>query len=160
LSIETNKQLVRNAFKIVLPPLLGCAMLFAFDMLYFYIKNFGNVTITASSSWAMSVAKYFFLPTLFVATLLLQGFMVLPIWNRLANQPRQNKAVWIRMLCFFLLITSIIGGSLLSSEPYGLVDIVITTVLVLAVQLAYWVINLFILYWLDKSQISHLNTQL
>ncbi|WP_259070622.1 hypothetical protein HDF24_17260 [Mucilaginibacter sp. X4EP1] len=140
---------MKKLLKILLPPFAGFSLYFLgvrYNPEYFDL-NIGDI---GSGGLAGFMAYYkFTLPLLFTVAVLTQLLIVIPIWNGVLNRSATRK--WVAFISLILTCVLFAGGIsyLIWDEPTGRHHLVVVFLFMLAVQLVYWFIDLFVLFLLE-----------
>jgi len=136
---------MKKLLKVILPPFIGFSLYFIGVR---YSPDYFDLTIgqigTGTLAGFMAFYKYA-LPLLFFIAILTQLLIVIPAWNSLVHRSGRAK-IWS---VFFLVLVCLLfaaGISYLIWDHADGTDRVVKTFLFMsAVQLVYWLINLFVL---------------
>lgn len=95
------------------------------------------------------------LPLLFVIALLTQVLIIVPVWRGMLAKTVADKINIILDLCFICLLFALGIGYAIWDPQAGIHNLVKLVGFMLAVQLAYWLINLVILLLLEEKPEKH-----
>jgi hypothetical protein len=142
---------MRNLLKVILPPLVGFAAYFVavrYSSVYFTLRidEMGEGTIVAF----MAYFRYF-MPLLFVVAILTQLLIVVPVWDRVFLKSKAGK--FVSSLILYLTCLSFAAGISYTiwDKQTGVKHLLQECFFMIAVQLVYWIVNLFILYLLTNK---------
>jgi NhaP-type Na+/H+ or K+/H+ antiporter len=145
---------MRKFLKIILPPFIGCAGYFLavrYSGVYFQLQigDMGGGNLQAF----MAYYRYF-LPLLFVVAVLTQGLSVVPIWNRTISYQKNISKLLDLVGLIFVCVLFAGGISYMISETHR--QFIHLTVFMTAIQMAYWLVDMMILYLLSlKKKTTH-----
>jgi hypothetical protein len=140
---------MKKLFKVILPPFVGFAIYFVairYSGLYFTLRigEIGQGDLVAF----MAYYRYA-LPLLFLAALLTQLLIVKPIWDSVKVKSTAAKIRAVIILIFVCLLFALMISYPISDPALGTMYLLKLFGFFTAVQLVYWLINVFILYLLD-----------
>jgi hypothetical protein len=142
---------MRKLLKVLLPPLIGFAAYFIairYSSVYFTLRidEMGEGTIESF----MAYYRYF-LPLLFIVAVLTQLLIVVPVWERVFLKSKTGKFISLLILCFICLLFAAGISYTIWDEQSGIWHLIKVCFFMTAVQLVYWAVNLFVLYFLNKN---------
>ena len=142
---------MRNLLKVILPPFIGFGAYFLairFSSVYFALRidKLGEGTIESF----MAYFKYF-LPLLFTVAVLTQLLIVVPVWDRVFLKSKTGKFVSSLILWLICVIFAAGISYTIWDTQTGVKHLMQECFFMTAVQLVYWVVNLFVLYLLTKK---------
>ncbi len=142
---------MRKLLKVILPPLVGFAAYFIairYSSVYFTLRidEMGEGTITAF----MAYYRYF-LPLLFTVAVLTQLLIVVPIWDRVFLKSATGKFISSMILCLICVLFAAGISYTIWDKQSGVYHVIKVGLFMTAVQLVYWAVNLFVLYFLTKK---------
>lgn len=145
---------MRKFFKILLPPLVGFAVFFIairYSPQYFTLKldEIGAGTLQGF----MAYYKYF-LPLLFVVGVLTQLLIIVPIWNSLLTKPAGTKIVSFIILCLLCIAFAVGMAYPMWDKTTGTHHLISLSLFMAGVQVAYWLMNIIVLYLLSEKQVQ------
>jgi len=136
---------MKKLLKVILPPFIGFSLYFIGVR---YSPNYFDLTIgqigTGTLAGFMAFYKYA-LPLLFFIAILTQLLIVMPAWNKLVHKSARAR-IW--SLIFLVIVCLVFAGGmsyLIWDRSTGTDRLVKTFLFMTAVQLGYWLINLFTL---------------
>ncbi|MBV8388518.1 MAG: hypothetical protein JO080_01825 [Mucilaginibacter sp.] len=142
---------MRSLLKVLLPPFIGFGAYFLavrYSSVYFTLRidKLGEGTIE-------SFMAYFklFMPLLFVVAVLTQHLIVVPIWDRVFLRSNRGKFISSLILCFICLLFAGFISYCIWDRRSGVGHVIKVCAFMTAVQLVYWTVNLFVLYFLDNK---------
>jgi len=140
---------MKKLLKILLPPFAGFSLYFIgvrYNPEYFDL-NIGDI---GAGGLAGFMAYYkFTLPLLFTIAVLTQLLIVIPVWNGALNRSAARK--WGALISLIFICVLFAGGIsyLIWDESTGRHHLIVVFLFMLAVQLVYWFIDLFVLFLLE-----------
>jgi hypothetical protein len=142
---------MRKLLKILLPPFIGFAVYFLtirYSSVYFTLRidEMGEGTIEAF----MAYFRYF-LPLLFTVAVLTQLLIVVPVWDRVFLKSKRGKLTSLLILIIICLIFAAGISYPIWDTASGEWHLVKVFLFMTAVQLLYWAVNLFVLYFLTAK---------
>ncbi len=142
---------MRKLLKVLLPPLIGFAAYFIairYSSVYFTLRidEMGEGTIESF----MAYYRYF-LPLLFIVAVLTQLLIIVPVWERVFLKSKTGKFISLLILCFICLLFAAGISYAIWDEQSGIWHLIKVCFFMTAVQLVYWAVNLFVLYFLNKK---------
>jgi hypothetical protein len=140
---------MKKLLKVILPPFAGFSLYFIgvrYNPDYFNLK-IGEIG-TGTLAGFMAFYKYS-LPLLFTIAILTQLLIIIPIWNGVLNKSKAGKVTAFGFLVFICLLFSAGISYAIWDTQDGTHRLIILFAFLSAVQLVYWLINLFILYLLE-----------
>ena len=142
---------MRKLLKVILPPLVGFAAYFVavrYSSVYFSLRidEMGEGTIVAFMAYFR-----FFMPLLFVVAILTQLLIVVPVWDRVFLKSKTGKFVSSLILWLICLLFAVGISYTIWDRQTGIRHLLQECFFMTAVQLVYWVVNLFVLYLLTKK---------
>ena len=142
---------MRNLLKVLLPPFIGFGAYFLairFSSVYFSLRidKLGEGTIESF----MAYFKYF-LPLLFTVAVLTQFLIVVPVWDRIFLRSKTGKFISSLVLCFICLLFAAGISYCIWDRQSGVDHVIKVCAFMTTVQLVYWTVNLFVLYFLTKK---------
>jgi len=143
---------MRKLLKVILPPLVGFAAYFLavrYSSVYFTLRidEMGEGTIVAFMAYFR-----FFMPLLFVVAILTQLLIVVPVWDRVFLKSKAGKFVSLLILYLICLFFAAGFSYTIWDRQTGVNHLLKESFFMTAVQLVYWIVNLFVLYMLTKKQ--------
>ncbi len=93
----------------------------------------------------------FFMPLLFVVAILTQLLIVVPVWDRVFLKSKTGKFVSSLILYLICLFFAAGISYTIWDKQTGVKHLLQECFFMTAVQLVYWVVNLFVLYLLTKK---------
>jgi hypothetical protein len=142
---------MKRLLKILLPPFIAFTVFFiAVRYSPFYFKLRPDEMGDGDLQSFMSYYRYL-LPLCFVTAIFTQILIFIPIWNRVINKSVRAKVITFLAFCLVCLILS-------ACIAYAMWDNFSRTHLeklclfMTAVQVAYWVMNIAVMYFLDRGQ--------
>jgi hypothetical protein len=142
---------MKKMLKILLPPFIAFTVFFMavrYSPYYFELKPdaMGNGNLESF----MSYYRYL-LPLVFVTGILTQVLIFNPIWDRVIN--RSARAKWITFLSICLVCLVISGGIAYAMwDKFSTKHLEKLCLFMTAVQVAYWVMNIAVMYMIDRRQ--------
>jgi hypothetical protein len=142
---------MRKLLKVFLPPFIGFAVYFVairYSSVYFTLRidEMGEGTIESFMAYYR-----FFMPLLLVVAVLTQLLIVVPIWDRVFLRSKTGKFISLIILCIICLLFAIGISRVIWDKQSGVRHLVKVCLFMTAVQLLYWSVNLFVLYFLTKK---------
>ena len=142
---------MRSLLKVFLPPFIGFGAYFLavrYSSVYFTLRidKLGEGTIESF----MAYFKYF-MPLLFVVAVLTQHLIVVPIWDRIFLKSNRGKFISSVILCLICLLFAAFISYSIWDRRSGREHVIKVCAFMTAVQLVYWTVNLFVLYFLTKK---------
>jgi len=142
---------MRNLLKVLLPPFVGFGAYFLairFSSVYFALRidKLGEGTIESF----MAYFKYF-LPLLFAVAVLTQFLIVVPVWDKVFLKSGRGRLISSLILCFICLLFAAGISYCIWDRQSGRYHVVKVCAFMTAVQLVYWTVNLFVLYFLTQK---------
>jgi len=140
---------MKKLLKILLPPFAGFSLYFIgvrYNPEYFDL-NIGDI---GAGGLAGFMAYYkFTLPLLFTIAVLTQLLVVIPVWRGVINRSAVRR--WVAFISLILICVLFAGGIsyLIWDESTGKHHLIVVFLFMLAVQLVYWFIDLFVLFLLE-----------
>jgi hypothetical protein len=145
---------------IFLPVLIGLFLLFLFYKVYLLFNPLDPYKDGDGALFFDGVLIYILLPFTSVILFLLQRFIVLPLWNKLISS-FSNVFLASISVCMILSISlGILIGYLFWAKQFGLSDLYFSILITTCIVMAYNIINIFTLYFINKSQISRLKSHI
>ncbi|WP_144915398.1 hypothetical protein [Mucilaginibacter frigoritolerans] len=140
---------MKKLLKILLPPFAGFSLYFIgvrYNPEYFDL-SIGEIG-TGSLAGFMAFYK-FTLPLLFTVAVLTQLLIVIPVWNNLLTKSKTRK--WWAFISFVLICLLFAAGIgyLIWDYATGVHHLIVVCLFMWAVQLVYWLIDLFVLFLLE-----------
>ena len=142
---------MKRLLKILLPPFIAFTVFFiAVRYSPFYFKLRPDEMGDGDLQSFMAYYRYL-LPLCFVTGVLTQVLIFIPIWNRVINKSARAKIITFLAICLVCFVLS-------ASIAYAMWDNFSRTHLeklclfMTAVQVAYWVMNIGVMYFLDRRQ--------
>jgi hypothetical protein len=140
---------MKKLLKTLLPPFVGFAIYFLmvrYSSVYFSLRinEMGEGNLMAF----MAYYRYL-LPLLFVVSVLTQLLIIIPIWNNVKDKSTTGK-VWASVS--LLIVCSLFAAGMsyaIWDKSEGIHHLLKLFAFMTAVQLVYWMINLFILRLLN-----------
>jgi hypothetical protein len=131
--------------KIFLPPFTGFVVFFLavrYSTLYFTLKidEMGEGNLTSF----MALYRYM-LPLFFSVAVLTQLLIIVPLFNNLTGKPKANKINTVIDLSFICFLFALGISYAISDLHNNFIHFTKLFIFMSAVQLVYWMINLFIL---------------
>lgn len=136
---------MKKLLKVLLPPFIGFFLYFIairYSSHYFDL-NIGQIG-TGTLEGFMAYYRYA-LPLLFVVAVLTQTLIVLPVWNKVLLKSASGKFWAIFSFVFVCLIMAAALSYPIWDKATGVHHLQMIFLFMSAVQLIYWVINLFTL---------------
>jgi hypothetical protein len=136
---------MKKLLKILLPPFVGFAIYFLmvrYSSVYFSLRinEMGEGNLLAF----MAYYRYL-LPLLFTVSVLTQLLIIIPIWNNVKDKGTTGK-VWASVSLLVVCLLFAAGMSYaIWDKSEGIHHLLKLVAFMTAVQLVYWMINLFIL---------------
>ena len=142
---------MRSLLKVLLPPFVGFVAYFLavrYSSVYFALRidKLGEGTVESF----MAYFKYF-MPLLFVVAVLTQYLFVVPVWNRVFLKSNTGKFISVLILCFICLLFAAFISYCIWDRQSSRWHVVKVCVFMTGVQLVYWTVNLFVLYFLPNK---------
>jgi hypothetical protein len=142
---------MRKLLKVILPPLVGFAAYFIairYSSVYFTLRidEMGEGTITAFMAYFR-----FFLPLLFTVAILTQLLIVVPVWDKVFLKSNAGKLISLLILWLICVLFATGISYTIWDKQTGIKHLVQECFFMTAVQLVYWTVNLFVLYFLTKK---------
>lgn len=142
---------MRNLLKVLLPPFIGFAAYFVavrYSSVYFTLRidKLGEGTIESF----MAYFKYF-MPLLLVVAILTQYLIVVPVWGRVFLRSNVGKFITLLILCLICLLFAAFISYCIWDRQSGREHVIKVCAFMTAVQLVYWTVNLFVLYFLNRK---------
>ena len=140
---------MKKLLKILLPPFVGFAIYFLmvrYSSVYFSLRinEMGEGNLLAF----MAYYRYL-LPLLFTVSVLTQLLIIIPIWNNVKDKSTTGK-VWASVSLLVVCLLFAAGMSYaIWDKSEGIHHLLKLFTFMTAVQLVYWMINLFILRLLN-----------
>jgi len=145
---------MRKLLKVLLPPLIGFAAYFIairYSSVYFTLRidEMGEGTIIAFMAYYR-----FFLPLLFTVAVLTQLLIVVPVWERIFLKSGWGKFVSLLILWLICAAFASAISYAIWDEQSGTDHVIKVCVFMTGIQLVYWTVNLFVLYFLTKKPVQ------
>jgi hypothetical protein len=142
---------MRKLLKVLLPPFIGFGAYFLairYSSVYFTLRidELGEGTIESF----MAYFRYF-LPLLFTVAVLTQFLIVVPVWDRVFLKSKAGKIISSLILCFICLLFAAGISYCIWDRQSSVYHVIKVCAFMTAVQLVYWTVNLFVLYFLTKK---------
>ena len=142
---------MRKLLKVLLPPFIGFGAYFLairYSSVYFTLRidELGEGTIQSF----MAYFRYF-LPLLFTVAVLTQFLIVVPVWDRVFLRSNAGKIISSFILCFICLLFAAGISYCIWDRQSSVYHVIKVCAFMTAVQLVYWTVNLFVLYFLTKK---------
>jgi len=140
---------MKKLLRFLLPPFIGFSAFFVgirYSSLYFELK-IDEMGLGDLKSF-MAFYRYT-MPLLFVVAVLTQLLVIAPVWRAMKTKTAADKINVIIDLCFICVLFAF-GIAYIIWDPHaGISRLVKLTGFLSAVQMAYWFINLLILYLIE-----------
>ncbi len=142
---------MKSLLKVLLPPFIGFGAYFLavrYSSVYFalQIDKLGEGTIESF----MAYFKYF-MPLLFVVAVLTQYLIVVPVWDKVFLKSNLGKFISSDILCLTCLLFAAFISYCIWDRQSGRWHVIKVCVFMTGVQLVYWTVDLFVLYFLTKK---------
>jgi len=142
---------MRSLLKVFLPPFIGFGAYFLavrYSTVYFALRidKLGEGTVESF----MAYFKYF-MPLLFVVAVLTQHLIVVPVWDRVFLKSNTGKLISVFILCLICLLFAAFISYCIWDRRSSIWHVIKVCAFMTAVQLVYWTVNLFVLYFLDNK---------
>ena len=142
---------MRKLLKVLLPPFIGFAAYFVairYSSVYFTLRidELGEGTIESF----MAYYRYF-MPLLFTVAVLTQFLIVVPVWDRVFLKSNTGKFISSLILCIICLLLAAGISYCIWDRQSSVYHVIKVCAFMTAVQLVYWTVNLFVLYFLTKK---------
>jgi glucan phosphoethanolaminetransferase (alkaline phosphatase superfamily) len=142
---------MKKLLKVLLPPCIGFGAYFLairFSSVYFTLRidELGEGTIQSF----MAYFRYF-LPLLFTVAVLTQLLIVVPVWDRVFLTSKTGKVISCLLLCLICLLFAAGISYCIWDRQSSVYHVIKVCAFMTAVQLVYWAVNLFVLYFLTKK---------
>jgi hypothetical protein len=142
---------MRPLLKVFLPPFIGFGAYFLavrYSSVYFSLRidKLGEGTVESF----MAYFKYF-MPLLFVVAVLTQYLIVVPVWDRIFLKSNTGKFISSVILCLICLLFAAFISYCIWDRQSGREHVIKVCIFMTGVQLVYWTVNLFVLYFLTKK---------
>jgi len=110
---------------------------------------------------AFMACFYYCWPLYFITALLTQGVIVTSVWDTVSEWSTWKKDIAVIILCFICFIFAFSIAYVIWDRQTGYLNLVGLTFIMLMVQLAYWIINSFImiLFKSGKIKLPHIPKQ-
>lgn len=142
---------MRKLLKVLLPPFIGFAAYFVairYSSVYFTLRidELGEGTIESF----MAYYRYF-MPLLFTVAVLTQFLIVVPVWDRVFLKSNTGKLISSLILCMICLLLAAGISYCIWDRQSSVFHVIKVCAFMTAVQLVYWMVNLFVLYFLTNK---------
>lgn len=142
---------MRSLLKVLLPPFIGFGAYFLavrYSSVYFALRidKLGEGTIESF----MAYFKYF-MPLLFVVSVLTQYLIVVPVWDRVFLKSNRGKLISVLILCLICLLFAAFISYCIWDRQSSRWHVVKVCAFMTSVQLVYWTVNLVVIYFLDSK---------
>jgi hypothetical protein len=142
---------MKKLIKVILPPFVGFALYF---LAIRYSPEYFSLSIgeIGQGDLVAFMAYYrYALPLLFVIAVLTQLLIVKPIWDRVKIKPTAAKIRTTIIVIFICLVFAWLISYPISDPALGKMHFYKLFGFFTVVQLLYWLINVFILYLVDRA---------
>jgi len=136
---------MRNFLKVLLPPFAG--FLFYFLLVRYSSHYFELRTDEMGKGGLLGFMAYYryLLPLLFIVAVLTQLLLVIPIWREVIEKSTTTKIIESISLVFICLVFAAGISYAIWDRQDGVNHLLVQIAFMTVVQLAYWLINLYIL---------------
>ena len=142
---------MKKLLKILLPPFIAFTVFFiAVRYSPFYFKLRPDEMGDGDLESFMSYYRYL-LPLCFATAILTQVLIFIPIWNRVIDRSVRAKVITFLAICLVCFLLS-------AAVAYAMWDnfsrrhLEKLCLFMTAVQVAYWVMNITVMYFIDRRQ--------
>lgn len=140
---------MKKLLKVILPPFIGFLLFFLavrYSSIYFTLK----IDQIGEGNLRSFMAYYrYVLPLLFAIAFLTQLLVIMPLWNKVLKKPLANRInATIDLFCVCVLFAFGISYAIWDKQD-GLQHFVKLFEFMTGVQLAYWLIDLLILFLIE-----------
>jgi hypothetical protein len=142
---------MRKLLKMILPPFVGFALFF---IAVRYSSQYFNLTIDEIGEGTVNsfMAYYrYFLPLLFVVGVLTQLLIIVPLWTKVITKSTASKITSFIVLCFICLLFATGLAYCMWEKQSGLYHFIRLCLFMTGVQIAYWLLNIIILFLLTAK---------
>ncbi len=149
---------MKKLLKILLPPFIAFTVFFIavrYSPFYFNLRpdEMGDGDLESF----MSYYRYL-LPLCFVTAILTQVLIFIPIWNRMIDKSVRAKVITFLAICLVCLILSA-GIAYAMWDNFSRIHLEKLCLFMTAVQIAYWVMNIGVMYFIDRRQVQPEETE-
>lgn len=149
---------MKRLLKILLPPFIAFTVFFiAVRYSPFYFKLRPDEMGDGDLQSFMSYYRYL-LPLCFVTAILTQVLIFIPIWNKVIDKPVRVKVIAFLAMCFVCLVLSA-AIAYAMWDNFSRIHLEKLCLFMTTVQIVYWVMNIGVMYFIDRRQVQPEETE-
>jgi len=137
--------------KVFFPPLVAFVVFGIIVLLQSMFFPISVGDMSKGNLHAFMACFYYFWPLYFIIALLTQGLIVVPVWKFVESRSAITKDAAVIIVCFIYAAIAVGVAYLIWDKPTGHLHFAWLAVMMLMIQLIYWIVNFFVMLLLEDK---------